>query len=247
MQFERHIPPWINPLSMDSSCGPAEAISLSKTEIQTDHFPYSFAGVTRFVDCSNRYPLGARTELVNDMTELSRWSNFFVIMGSSAGALIGLQFVVITLVSTLPRTPGQEQAGGAYATPTIVHFGSVLLLSAVLSAPWHGTGGAAISWFLLGLAGIVYAIIVTRRLRAQTAYRPVFEDWLCHALLPCAAYAILAASACAARFHSHEAMFGVAAAALLLLFIGIHNAWDAATYHIFVKKPKYEAEQARSE
>jgi hypothetical protein len=31
-------------------------------------------------------------------------------------------------------------------------------------------------------------------------------------------------------------MFGVGAAALLLLFDGIHNAWDAVTYHIFVKK-----------
>jgi len=29
-------------------------------------------------------------------------------------------------------------------------------------------------------------------------------------------------------------LFFVAAAALLLLFAGIHNAWDAVTYHIFV-------------
>jgi hypothetical protein len=33
-------------------------------------------------------------------------------------------------------------------------------------------------------------------------------------------------------------MFGVAAAALLLLFIGIHNAWDAVTYHVFVVRPR---------
>ena len=31
-------------------------------------------------------------------------------------------------------------------------------------------------------------------------------------------------------------MFGVAAAALLLLFVGIHNAWDAITYHVFVNR-----------
>jgi hypothetical protein len=78
------------------------------------------------------------------MTELAGWANFFVIVGSAAGALIGLQFVVITLVATMPHAPGQEQAGGAYATPTIVHFGSVLLLSAVLSAPWHGVVGASV-------------------------------------------------------------------------------------------------------
>lgn len=180
------------------------------------------------------------------MTELARWANFFVIVGSSAGALIGLQFVVITLVATLPHTPGQEQAGGAYATPTIVHFGSVLLLSAVLSAPWHGIAGASVFCFLLGLGGLAYAIIVARRLCAQTAYRPVFEDWLFHAVLPIAAYAMLAVSAYAARAHFYRPMFGIAAAALLLLFTGIHNAWDAVTYHVFVKKPQHEeAKQPR--
>jgi len=171
---------------------------------------------------------------------MTGWANFFVIVGSSAGALIGLQFVVITLVSTMPHTPGQEQAGGAYATPTIVHFGSVLLLSAVLSAPWHGPVGPMVICFLLGLGGLVYAIIVARRLRAQVVYQPVLEDWLFHAVLPIAAYTMLAESAYAAWVRFYEPMFGVAAAALLLLFTGIHNAWDAVTYHVFVKKREHE-------
>jgi hypothetical protein len=35
-----------------------------------------------------------------------------------------------------------------------------------------------------------------------------------------------------------------ATAALLLLFVGIHNAWDAATYHVFVTRRKQrEAEE----
>ncbi len=89
------------------------------------------------------------------------------------------------------RTPGLEQAGGAYATPTIVHFGTVLLLSAVLSAPWHGIGGASLVWFLVGFAGVAYSIIVARRLRAHAGYQPVFEDWLFHALLPLVAYVLL--------------------------------------------------------
>ncbi|MGC1451609.1 MAG: hypothetical protein WA830_16380 [Candidatus Sulfotelmatobacter sp.] len=121
------------------------------------------------------------------MTPLAGWTNFYVIVGSSAGALIGLQFVVMALVSEMPRTPGQAQAGHAFATPTIVHFGTVLLLSAALSAPWHGIGTAAVFWGLLALGGVAYALIVARRLRAQTAYQPVFEDWLFHALLPFAA------------------------------------------------------------
>jgi hypothetical protein len=171
------------------------------------------------------------------MTPLAGWQNFYVIVGSSAGALIGLQFVVMALIATLPRGPNAAQAGAAFATPNIVHFGTVLLLSAALCAPWRAIGGAAIFCGLLGLAGLAYAIVVTRRMRVQTAYQPEFEDWLFHALLPFAAHATLAGSAFAARSHAREALFGVAAAALLLLFTGIHNAWDAVTYHVFVKKP----------
>jgi len=143
------------------------------------------------------------------MTPLGGWQNFYVIVGSSAGALIGLQFVVMALVADLPRTPSQAQAGHAFATPNIVHFGAVLFLAAALCAPWHGIGAAAVCWGLLGLGGVAYALIVARRLRVQTVYRPVFEDWLFHALLPLAAYATLATSACVASAHTRGAMFGV--------------------------------------
>jgi hypothetical protein len=172
------------------------------------------------------------------MTPLSAWENFYVIVGSSAGALIGLQFVVITLIATMPMGHGTAQAGAAFSTPNVVHFGAVLLLAGILSAPWPSIAGAEILWGGLGLSGIVYEIIVARRMRTQAAYKPVFEDWLFHVLLPLAAYATLAVTAFAAGSHLHEALFAIGAAALLLLFVGIHNAWDAVTYHVFVNKSK---------
>ena len=163
------------------------------------------------------------------MSELAEWESFYVIIGSAAGALIGLQFVVMTLIANRPPLRAAE-AGAAFATPTIVHFGTVLLLSALLRVPWQAITPAAVLWGFIGLSGLAYAVIVARRMRAQTAYQPEFEDWLFHALMPLAAYAILALSAFAAPSHTREAMFGVGAAALLLLFIGIHNAWDAVDY-----------------
>jgi hypothetical protein len=169
------------------------------------------------------------------VTPLAGWENFYVIVGSSAGALIGLQFVVITLIANTPLGPGQGLAGAAFATPTIVHFSVVLLLAAVQTAPWSGIGPVALIWGLLSIGGVVYEIIVVRRMRVQTTYAPVFEDWLFHVLLPFAAYAILGSSAFFARFSLGAALFATAAAALLLLFIGVHNAWDAVTYHIFSK------------
>ena len=171
------------------------------------------------------------------MTALSEWQNFYVIVGSSAGALIGLQFVVLTLISALPIQRGTAQAGAAFSTPNVVHFGAVLLLAGILSAPWKAIIPAAIVWGLVGLSGIVYEIIVARRMHLQRVYKPLFEDWLFHVLLPLAAYATLAVTAFVTHSHLSGALFGLGAAALLLLFVGIHNAWDAVTYHVFEKKP----------
>ena len=99
------------------------------------------------------------------MRALSGWENFYVIVGSSAGALIGLQFVVLTLIANRPVVRGEAQAGAAFSTPSVVHFGVVLLLSAVISAPWDGIGAVAVLCGGVGLSGIVYAVIVARRLR----------------------------------------------------------------------------------
>jgi len=172
------------------------------------------------------------------MTALDGWDNFYVIVGSSAGALIGLQFVVVALLADMPRAPDQGQAGKAFATPNIVHFGTVLLLSAALTAPWQRMGGAAAVCGSVGLVGMIYSTLTTWRMRKQNVYRPVFEDWLFYGLIPLSAYVGLAASSWALCFYTHEALFGIAAVALMLLFCGIHNAWDAASYHVFVSRPK---------
>src|SRR5947209_5631629 len=105
------------------------------------------------------------------MSELARWDSFYGVVGSAAGALIGLQFVVLTLVAQRPHVRAAE-AGAAFATPTIVHFAAVLLLSAVLRAPWETLAFTAALWGLTGLAGVGYTVIVARRMRKQAVYRP---------------------------------------------------------------------------
>ncbi len=164
------------------------------------------------------------------MRELTEWDSFYVIVGSAAGALIGLQFVVMTLIAERPPLRAAE-AGAAFATPTIVHFGTTLLATALCG--------------IIGFGGAVYAVITARRLRKQAVYQPEFEDWLFHVLLPLAAYVILALSPFAALSYTRVALFAVAGAALLLLFIGIHNAWDAVSYHVFVNARDKDAESGR--
>jgi hypothetical protein len=168
------------------------------------------------------------------MLELARWDNFYVIVGSAAGALIGLQFVVLALIAERPSASSAE-AGAAFGSPTVVHFSAVLFLSALLHAPWQTITAPAVIWGILGFVGVAYAVIVLRRMHRQDAYTPQFEDWLFHVFLPLIAYGILALSPFVVSSHIRAALFGVGAASLLLLFDGVHNAWDNISYHVLVK------------
>ncbi|HEX4963293.1 MAG TPA: hypothetical protein VF173_20855 [Thermoanaerobaculia bacterium] len=163
------------------------------------------------------------------LSPLTVWESFYVIVGSSGAALTGLQFVVIALVAEAPtRSSSREIA--AFGTPTVVHFCASLLISAVLSAPWRALTGPAIVLGCGGMLGVAYAVVVVKRARAQTGYRPVLEDWLWHVVFPLVAYATLLLAAVAMQSHPTPALFSVGASTLLLLFIGIHNAWDTVTY-----------------
>ncbi|HEY2930765.1 MAG TPA: hypothetical protein VGK99_03395 [Acidobacteriota bacterium] len=172
---------------------------------------------------------------------LVAWESFYVIIGSSAAALTGLQFVVIVL--------GAEVKGlgvpttRAFGTPTVVHFCAVLLISAILSAPWRSLASAAVGLGACGLAGFVYALIVVRRARRQTDYVPVLEDWLWHGALPLIAYAALLAASVVLGRQPVGSLFVIGATAVLLLFVGIHNAWDAVTYIAHEGRRKSEGSQ----
>lgn len=82
----------------------------------------------------------------------------------------------------------------------------------------------------VGLVGLSYCFIVVRRARRQTGYTPVFEDWLWHAALPIVAYGSVLVAAILFVNHLQRVLFIIGTAALLLLFIGIHNAWDTVTF-----------------
>jgi hypothetical protein len=165
------------------------------------------------------------------MSELDKWDSFYVIVGSAAGALIGLQFVVITLMAERPP-PRAAMASATFSTPTIVHFSVVLLLAALLRAPWDAVTAVADVAGLIGVTGTLYVLLTAWRMRKQTIYTPDAEDWTFHIALPFAAYGVLAGSAYAALYDEHDALFMLGGAALLLLFTGIHNAWDAGAYHV---------------
>jgi hypothetical protein len=161
-------------------------------------------------------------------TALSVWESFYVIVGSAAAALTGLQFVVIVLASE--KNVGSPQTTSAFGTPTIVHFCSVLLIAAILTAPWYSLKSAALCIDAFGVAGVAYVINVIRQARRQTGYKPELEDWIWHGALPLFAYVALLTAAIVLPLHPSASLFVIGANAVLLLFVGIHNAWDSVTY-----------------
>ena len=163
------------------------------------------------------------------LSPLAAWESFYVIVGSSGAALTGLQFVVMALVAESRRRSTHREIA-AFGTPTIVHFGFVLLESAILSAPWQALSGAALALGLCAAAGVAYMLIVILRARGQTGYKPVLEDWLWHAVFPFLAYAALLVAAVLLPRDPTTVLFVIGATALVLLFVGIHNSWDTVTY-----------------
>lgn len=164
------------------------------------------------------------------MPQIEAWANFYVIMGSAAGALTGLTFIVITLVAGRRQTGDAAWGVGSFTSPTIANFSAVLVFSIVIVAPWTAAWQAALALALGAVWGVGYTAIVLRRMRGEGNYDPVWEDWLWFVAIPFIAYIALLIAAALIPSHERPALFLTAASLLLLLIMCIHNAWDLVIY-----------------
>lgn len=161
---------------------------------------------------------------------LGPWSNYYVIIGSAAAGLTGLMFVVIALVADRDRTQSMDTGIAAYSTPTVVDFCAALLISAALVVPWSSLVHVSIVLGLAGLIGVGYSLRVTYLARTQTVYEPDRGDWTWYTILPLVAYLDVLGCALVLPGRPGPALLTLGAGVLLLIFIGIHNAWDVVTY-----------------
>jgi hypothetical protein len=129
-------------------------------------------------------------------------------------------------VKDSPRTTDVDKG---YITPTIVHFGTVLALSAYMSIPHQTIVSLSAGLAICGTGGVVYAAVIANNLhRFAAQYVPVAEDWVWHVILPTLDYATLLGVAFLIWYRMQLALYCGAAVLTLLLFIGIHNAFDVA-------------------
>ena len=174
---------------------------------------------------------------------LESWSNFYVIVGSSAGGLTGLTFVVIALIADAHavRLPGLR----AFISPTVVHFCSVLGIAALLSIPGQTPASIGLCLGISGLVGVIYSVGTTVQLhRNRPVYEPVATDWIWNVLLPTLCYLVLLIAGTLAPAHAPAALYATAGVSLLLLLIGIHNAWDIAVWFT-AERPSGPGEQPK--
>ena len=182
-----------------------------------------------------------------DASPLAGWENFYVIIGSSAGGLTGLTFVVVALLRDFLRESHRRASGlGGYITPTIVHFAGVLALAAFLSMPHQGVASLSVGLVLGGLTGVIYCMVVARRIAQHGQYVAVREDWIWNVVLPILDYGGLTAAGVLIWDRPILALYVVGVLSLLLLFIGIRNAWDIAVWMTVTAAdtPKSEGESA---
>ncbi len=166
---------------------------------------------------------------------LSDWQSFYVIVGSSAAALTGLTFIVITLAADDRDGPGSASARlsglRVFITPTAVHFGIALWLAALMSMPGQTAASLAILLAGTGLGGLAYCGTLLARLLGRTLdYKPFASDWVWSVLLPLIAYLGLLTSGLTMTRAPSASLYAVSGAAMLLLLIGIHNAWDVVVW-----------------
>ena len=162
---------------------------------------------------------------------LSDWQNFYMIMGTAAATLTGLMFVVTTLIAGIDAHLSTLNAAvSAFNTPTVVHFGTVLLLAGILSAPWQTFSSLSLLLGLLGLGMVFYSIIVLLRMRRVPQYQSTLEDWSWYMAFPLIANTLLIVAAFVLPKNPSSALYLVGSAMMLLLLVGIRNAWDMVTF-----------------
>ena len=159
---------------------------------------------------------------------LREWHDFYVLIGTASGALIGLMFVAASIAATAMGEryrPGVE----AFITPTVAHFSAVLFVCLLVMAPTHTRTSLGVVTLAGGAIGLGYCARVRMHMHRLSASIDL-ADRLWYAAIPALGYLLLAASGAAWLMSMPSSPTMLAAALVLLLLAGIRNAWDMTVW-----------------
>jgi hypothetical protein len=166
--------------------------------------------------------------MIEPLPKMDAWHDFYVMTGSGAAALTGLLFVIVTLA---PHIVARSVDTGvrSFISPIAVHFTAAMTVSAVMLAPdipamMLGGGLAA-----AGVGLIVY-MAWTRANRQWLSNKLPILDWIWYIGLPLVAFVSIIGSGIAIAKNAVMGPYTLAAATVLLIIIGIRNAWDIVVW-----------------
>jgi hypothetical protein len=157
------------------------------------------------------------------------WQDFYLLIGSAGGALIGLLFVVVTLTAGRERRSvmfGQR----LFTSPLVFHLSMVLALSGAAMAPMVTARCFALLCGLVAVAGAVIGIRITIGIRRARSGAVGWDDVCWYGVAPAFLYFLLLGAAIGLAANAAWAALGVGAVLMGLLLVCIHNAWDLVTW-----------------
>ena len=174
--------------------------------------------------------------------QLEAWHDFYLVVGTGAAALTGLLFVIVSLgphVVAGHRRPGVR----AFISPVATCFTFAFVTAALMLAP--GFSSETIGWSLTaaGLGGIVY-MMWTRVSQRWRENNLVTLDWVWFVAMPHVCFALFFGSGIGILKHWALALHGVGFAAVLLIVVGIRNAWDLVLW--VAQQPRPEQQDPRT-
>ena len=155
------------------------------------------------------------------------WGEFYLLAGSAAAVLIGLIFVVITLMHDRPRS--SVLAGARlYMGPIVLGVSFVLVLSAAALTPGIDRPSFSAIAGIIALWGLVRGMM---SIAGITRLKEVhWTDVWYYGVIPSAIYLALGFVALAFWENWPLAHFGIAIVVTALLLSGIRNEWDLITW-----------------
>jgi hypothetical protein len=159
------------------------------------------------------------------------WGEFYLMAGSAAAVLIGLIFVVVTLMQD--RSRSSVMAGSKlYMGPVVLSVSFVLALSAAALAPPVTPAAMALLAGVAALWGLSRGLMSIAGIRGyrHDDHPPHWTDIWFYGVIPALLYAALAAVAFGFWTGREWAVDGLAAVLTALVLLSVRNEWDLVTW-----------------
>lgn len=149
------------------------------------------------------------------------WDGFYTLAGSTAGTLIGLIFVVITLGIDHTKR-GDEHRVRLFVTPVLVYFAGLLVIAMVMVPPLS-SAWRAFALGIIGSAGLAYVMNLWMLSLRTMKFEGPRIIW--HIAVPLASFTLITAAAAAFALEAPFANALCALGVVILLVTSVRNTW----------------------